>query len=1023
MSREAAVPSGNPPRFSPSAAKAHKFLLRRGFSLLRSRRYAWAAGLLLLAGLASGYEMHTSAIEAQLFFALAARLSYSMGKGRSPNIVFPSGGPLNITRGYSSLPQFLQHLGDAGFQVVEQARISSGLETLQRLNVAPPYPEPPSAGLLIRDENGKALYDAASRNQAFTSYDEIPALAVQALLFVEDRELADASIPTRNPAIDWDRLGWAGVLYSAGKLGFHINVEGGSTLATQLEKFLYSDGGRTHSADDKFRQMLAASLRVYASGTDTSAERKSIVVDYMNFVPLGATAGYGEVNGIDNGLHVWFGMELDDVLKQLRDTAPEAERARIFRRVLALICAARAPTFYLSENRQALQNRVDFYTRQLERNGIISPRFAHEVESTPLEFQSRAPAQPPVPFVERKASTAIRKYVMSVTGVRDLYTLDRLRLTVDSTLNANLQQQVLELLSNLKKPEFIEASGLRQSNLLQSGDPRDVTYSFTLFERTADGNLLRVQADTLNQPFDLNEGMKLELGSTAKLRTLAHYLELVTSLYREYRTLDKDGLARYRESARDPITVWVGETMYANPELDLAGLLDRSLDRQYSASPDEVFFTGGGAHTFSNFDHKEDGAFYTVRDGLKFSVNLAYIRLMRDLVRFHEARLPYNIESVLNRQDDPQRLQMLQEISQEESEHSLDEAYRNYHARDSAAILDSLLGNRGKSPRELALVFLASHPKADTETLYEWMMARGATVSENDVSALLKAYDPGHLNISDYGYLLNRNPLDVWVAGQLMQNPDESWESLLGRSGSVREMSSRWLLQTKNRHAQDLRLRTRIEQDAFARMTPYWQRLGFPFDRLVPSLASAIGSSADRPIALAELTGIIVNDGIRLPLLRIQRMRFAGDTPYETVLEPVRSAGVRVMEPEVARALRNAMTGVVEGGTAGRLAGAFLDGDGRPIVAGGKTGSGDNRFETFGPGGKLKSSRAVSRTGTFTFFIGDRYFGVLTAYVDGDHVGDFGFTSALPVTALKMLAPAIMATLNMHVDSKVSWTK
>jgi hypothetical protein len=34
-------------------------------------------------------------------------------------------------------------------------------------------------------------------------------------------------------------------------------------------------------------------------------------------------------------------------------------------------------------------------------------------------------------------------------------------------------------------------------------------------------------------PFDVNEGMKLELGSTAKLRTLAHYLDVMAQLYDE----------------------------------------------------------------------------------------------------------------------------------------------------------------------------------------------------------------------------------------------------------------------------------------------------------------------------------------------------------------------------------------------------------------------------------------------------------------------------------------------------------
>jgi membrane peptidoglycan carboxypeptidase len=229
---------------------------------------------------------------------------------------------------------------------------------------------------------------------------------------------------------------------------------------------------------------------------------------------------------------------------------------------------------------------------------------------------------------------------------------------------------------------------------------------------------------------------------------------------------------------------------------------------------------------------------------------------------------------------------------------------------------------------------------------------------------------------------------------------------LLQRSADVRKLTSEWLFKTRNRRAQDLRLRIRFEEDAFARMTPYWQRLGFPFEHLVPSLATAIGSSADRPAALAELMGIVLNDGVRLPVLRVEQLRFAASTPYETVFQPQPQKGERVMEPEVAQVLRTALAGVVENGTARRLANAFVGKDGKPIIAGGKTGSGDNRYET------RKFSRAVSRTGTFVFYIGDRYFGVMTAYVGDEKAGNYVFTSALPVTALKLLAPTLVASLS-----------
>ncbi|HYR85870.1 MAG TPA: transglycosylase domain-containing protein [Terriglobia bacterium] len=946
-----------------------------------------------------------------MFSRVAARLSYGIGPGPSPRIAFPESGPFNEARGYSKLPEFERELMDAGYHIVEQVRLSPELEGLAHWRITPPYHEQAAAGLTIRGENGITLYDADSIDRVFRNYDEIPPLVVKALLFVENRELEDSSVASRNPVVDWSRLVKAGVLYAGHKLGLPVRIEGGSTLATQIEKFRYADGGRTSSATDKLRQMVSASLRVYRSGPDTSAERREIVLDYLNSVPLAAASDYGEVNGLGAGLHAWFGIELKQALSVM-NAASQKDKARIIKDILALICSARAPSFYLKEDRAALEARVQYYARQLENVGAISENLARAVQSAPLEFLTRAPAAPPVPYVQRKATNAFRAHMMTVLGVRDLYALDRLNLDADTTLNIRLQNDVLAFFQKLKDPVFIEAQGLRQPHLLLRGDPSQVMYSFTLFERTPAGNVLRIQADTLNQPFDLNEGMKLELGSTAKLRTLAHYLEVVASLFHQFHELDAPALKQLAQGARDPITRWTAETMGADAGLDLDTLLETSLDRRYSGSPGELFFTGGGQHVFANFDKKENGQSYTLREGLQHSVNLVYIRLMRDLVRFHQARLPYDMEAVLDQSDHPERLRMLNEISEKESEHFLYEAYRAYRGLKPDAIVGQMLGTRNRSARHLAMLFLSWNPAANKDTLADWLQSNGSAVSGDEAARLFKGYDPGRLNMADYGYLLGRHPLDVWCAGQMMQEPNVSWDDLLQRSAAVRTLASRWLFQTRNRRAQDLRLRIRFEQDAFARMTPYWQRLAFPFDRLVPSLATAIGSSADRPAALAELMGIILNDGVRLPTVRVRQLRFAGDTPYETVFQPNQQSGERVMEPAVAHALYQVLADVVEKGTASRLAGAFTSGDGKLVVTGGKTGSGDNRFETFGRGGYVKSSRAVSRTGTFVFYIGDRYFGVLTAYVGGDKAGNYVFTSALPVAALKLLAPTIAPTLN-----------
>src|SRR5581483_231318 len=68
----------------------------------------------------------------------------------------------------------------------------------------------------------------------------------------------------------------------------------------------------------------------------------------------------------------------------------------------------------------------------------------------------------------------------------------------------------------------------------------------------------------------------------------------------------------------------------------------------------------------------------------------------------------------------------------------------------------------------------------------------------------------------------------------------------------------------------------------------------------------------------------------------------------------------------------------------------------------------DNRFVTFSRSGAVLSSHATNRTATFVFYLGERYFGVITAYVQGREAENYHFTSALPVTLLKLLAPTLL---------------
>jgi hypothetical protein len=150
----------------------------------------------------------------------------------------------------------------------------------------------------------------------------------------------------------------------------------------------------------------------------------------------------------------------------------------------------------------------------------------------------------------------------------------------------------------------------------------------------------------------------------------------------------------------------------------------------------------------------------------------------------------------------------------------------------------------------------------------------------------------------------------------------------------------------------------------------------------------------------------------------VEAIHLAEDTPYETHLSHQGSRAERVLPTEVARALRAALADVVAQGTAQRLAGVYTDADGTPLAVGGKTGTGDELAERYGPGTAAGKEKEVSRSAAFAFFLGDRFFGVITAHVPGPNAARYRFTSALPTQVLKALEPALAPLLRAPPPDK-----
>ena len=531
-------------------------------------------------------------------------------------------------------------------------------------------------------------------------------------------------------------------------------------------------------------------------------------------------------------------------------------------------------------------------------------------------------------------------------------------------------------------------------------------YSFILFERTAHGNLVRAQADSVDRPFDVNDGSKLDLGSTAKLRTLVTYLEVVADLHDRFGWLDRDMLHFVQINPRDHLGVWALDYLAHSQDHSLPAMLNAAMERKYSASPAEQFFTGGGVHQFENFHPADNRRIVTVREAFAESINLPFIRIMRDVVQ----HIVFGSAVAATNNGDPtsaQRDEYLTRFADQEGQSFLRRFYAKYHGKNADEMLRTLaLSVRPAAPR-LAIAYLSVVPDANEEALDAFLAKHLPKNNKVAPKGLYERYSNAHYSLADRGHLVGVHPLELWLVEYLRQQPDASLSQAVAASGEARRESYDWLFRTRYGTAQDLRISSIKEADAFKVIHQSWKRQGYPFDRLVPSYATAIGSSADRPAALAELMGIIVNDGVRMPTMRIGALHFASDTPFETRLIPELTKPERVLPPAITTVIKSALTDVVSKGTARRLGTTLKLSDGSTLAYGGKTGTGDNRFETYGPGGKLVSSRAVSRAGTFVFMLGDRYFGTITAYVTGDESDSFEFTSALPVQVLKSVSPVL----------------
>ena len=251
-----------PENLTPTAAlPAQPQRLRPAATFAWVRVPVWVGYLVLglLLGLLAVREAHTSALQARLLARLNQRLGFSLVAGPSEHFVPPRRGPYDARLGYVRLPEWTERLRREGLALREQVQLAPTLARLAALGITPPYDEKTRTGIAVLDRSGSPVFQVVEPAEGYAHFDAIPPLVRETLLFVENRELLDPE-PRRNPAIEWDRLLRAALLQVGGG-DADGRGPGGSTLATQIEKYRHSPGGRTTGPLEKLRQIGSASLR------------------------------------------------------------------------------------------------------------------------------------------------------------------------------------------------------------------------------------------------------------------------------------------------------------------------------------------------------------------------------------------------------------------------------------------------------------------------------------------------------------------------------------------------------------------------------------------------------------------------------------------------------------------------------------------------------------------------------------------------------------------------------------------
>ena len=194
----------------------------------------------------------------------------------------------------------------------------------------------------------------------------------------------------------------------------------------------------------------------------------------------------------------------------------------------------------------------------------------------------------------------------------------------------------------------------------------------------------------------------------------------------------------------------------------------------------------------------------SLREATRNSVNLVFIRLMRDIERYYMFHIPGSSANILKDIDDPLREKYLKRFRRQGRQgiHRalLPQVQRQDSAGRSTIFSMPASGQPRAGSRQLTVTSIRTSHRRSSRHSWKHACRASEVPGAPAMQSLYDAYAPGKYGLADQGYIAHVHPLELWLVRYLTAHPGAQ---LQGRDPGQRRRAHRGLWLAAQYRAQE----------------------------------------------------------------------------------------------------------------------------------------------------------------------------------------------------------------------------